>query len=553
MSRRLQISFGIAIFAAVFFIPFLGAVHLFDWDEINFAESAREMIVTQNYTRVQVDFHPFWEKPPLFFWLQVISMKIFGVNEFGARFPNALCGIITLVTLFNIGAKVFSERFGLFWALAYMGSMTPHFYFKTGIIDPYFNLFIFTSLLFLISASEVQKKKLLHFVWAGVFAGLAVLTKGPVGLAMIVLVALVYSVISYYRRETIPFSFFETVIFGVTALLVSSIWYGLELLHNGTQFFNEFIAYQLRLFFQSEAGHEQPFYYHFVVLLFGVFPSSFLAIASHKMAGNNSENEARFFKWMHIFLWVPFVAVSLATTKIVHYSSLCYFSITFLAAYYLYKIDQGVAMWKPNATLALAFFGGLVALLLTLFPVVLYDTEKIIPLFKDKLTKAALTTPVLWSGWEWAVGALYGGAILLTVLLIRNEKIVNGLLVLFGATMITIHLFTLVLAPKIEEFTQAGPIRFYQSKANEDVYVLSAFKSYAPYFYTQKKLPKNVNAYSEEWLLKGSIDKPLFVVAKVTQNDFLAEHPDLKVLHREGGFIYLLREPILTPNDSIQP
>ena len=30
----------------LFFVPFLGNVHLFDWDEINFAECAREMIVT---------------------------------------------------------------------------------------------------------------------------------------------------------------------------------------------------------------------------------------------------------------------------------------------------------------------------------------------------------------------------------------------------------------------------------------------------------------------------------------------------------------------------
>jgi 4-amino-4-deoxy-L-arabinose transferase-like glycosyltransferase len=35
---------SITILAAILFIPFLGNVHLFDWDEINFAESAREMI-----------------------------------------------------------------------------------------------------------------------------------------------------------------------------------------------------------------------------------------------------------------------------------------------------------------------------------------------------------------------------------------------------------------------------------------------------------------------------------------------------------------------------
>jgi 4-amino-4-deoxy-L-arabinose transferase-like glycosyltransferase len=59
-------------------------------DEINFAESAREMIVTGDYSKVQINFNPFWEKPPLFIWMQVLSMKIFGINEFAARFPNAV-------------------------------------------------------------------------------------------------------------------------------------------------------------------------------------------------------------------------------------------------------------------------------------------------------------------------------------------------------------------------------------------------------------------------------------------------------------------------------
>src|SRR5580698_1675321 len=89
----------IILLAALLFIPFLGHVHLFDWDEINFAESAREMIQTGNYFNVQINFVHFWEKPPLFFWLQVLSMKTFGVNEFAARFPNAVCGIVTLVSI----------------------------------------------------------------------------------------------------------------------------------------------------------------------------------------------------------------------------------------------------------------------------------------------------------------------------------------------------------------------------------------------------------------------------------------------------------------------
>jgi 4-amino-4-deoxy-L-arabinose transferase-like glycosyltransferase len=68
------------------------------------------MIETSNYLSVQINYQPFWEKPPLFFWMQAISMKVFGINEFAARFPNAVFGIIYLMTLSVIGKKFSSEK-----------------------------------------------------------------------------------------------------------------------------------------------------------------------------------------------------------------------------------------------------------------------------------------------------------------------------------------------------------------------------------------------------------------------------------------------------------
>src|SRR6202046_5583777 len=87
----------VAICSALLFLPFLGRVHLFDWDEINFAECSREMIKLDDYTRVYVDYKPFWENPPMFFWMQSTPMKVFGVTEFAPGFPNAICGIVTLI------------------------------------------------------------------------------------------------------------------------------------------------------------------------------------------------------------------------------------------------------------------------------------------------------------------------------------------------------------------------------------------------------------------------------------------------------------------------
>ena len=145
-----------ALVGAAVYIPFLGSTHLFDWDEVNFAESAREMIVTGDFLSVQINFQPFWEKPPLFLWLQALSFIAFDSfsgqsdisMEFAARFPNAVIGIVTLCTLYAIGKKTWNENFGHLWAFSYLVAITPHVYASSGIIDPLFNLLIFLGVYF---------------------------------------------------------------------------------------------------------------------------------------------------------------------------------------------------------------------------------------------------------------------------------------------------------------------------------------------------------------------------------------------------------------------
>src|SRR5690554_1070527 len=125
MNETTRYSGFILLLGIVFFIPFLGNVNLFDWDEINFAESSREMLLTGDFFRVTINYEPFWEKPPLFFWLQSLSMHAFGVNAFAARLPNAVFGVGTLLMLYFMGRKHYNERFGLIWALLYFGSFLP--------------------------------------------------------------------------------------------------------------------------------------------------------------------------------------------------------------------------------------------------------------------------------------------------------------------------------------------------------------------------------------------------------------------------------------------
>ena len=153
--------FLLVLLGAICFLPFLGAVHLFDWDEINFAEASREMIETGNYMRVTIDYQPFWEKPPLFFWLQVMSMKMWGVNEFAARFVNAIFGILTLLVAYIVEKKLYDRTFGFLWAATF----ADHFTFFQIRNNRLFSISLFLSITLIASGYYHRKSAAASGVW----------------------------------------------------------------------------------------------------------------------------------------------------------------------------------------------------------------------------------------------------------------------------------------------------------------------------------------------------------------------------------------------------
>ncbi|MGV3559902.1 ArnT family glycosyltransferase [Larkinella arboricola] len=535
----------IILVGALFYFPFLGRVHLFDWDEINFAESAREMMVTGNYTRVQINFQPFWEKPPLFFWLQVLAMKAFGIGEFAARFPNAVVGIATLLVLYSIGKKLVDERFGLLWALAYFGSLTPHLYFKTGIIDPTFNLFIFLSVWFMARTVSAYgtSKAIGQAVLSGLFVGLAVLTKGPVGGLLLGLTFLIYWALQRFRPIL---SFWNGLTFFACALAVASVWFGLELIKNGWWFFEEFIRYQIRLFSTPDAGHQQPFYYHFVVVLLGCFPMSLLAIRGFFSSSTEGQAEATVFfrRWMVILFWVVMILFSIVKTKIVHYSSMAWFPVSYLAATVLYSYLKGQLSWNRWLTVGIAVIGGVLGLLIAVLPLVGMNAAELIPHIKDRFAAANLTAPVEWAGWEWIIGTAYGLAIA-AILWFRRTQPIRTVVGLFLATPLLLWFVLPTIAPKIERYTQGAVIDFYEAKQGQDVYIEPiGYKSYAHLFYFRKQPPTNPNSYREDWLMNGPVDKPTFFVTRNINIDQYRYNPNLEIIREEAGFVFLRRKPV---------
>lgn len=528
------------------FVPFIGDAHLFDWDEINFAESAREMLLTHNFRMVQINFQPFYEKPPFFIWLQALSMSYFGVNEFAARFPNAVIGIATIITVYNAGKRYFDANFGIWWAMLFTCSILPQLYFKSGIIDPVFNYFIFLSLYMLFNISikddfespKLRRKNHRWFLVASALAaGVAVLTKGPVALGLIVMTV---SIILFINKGKLNFNFTDLLIWLLVITSVIGAWLSFEIRANGIGFIDNFIAYQIRLFTTEDAGHGGPFYFHFIALLVGCFPASVLCLESFRRNYDDTLHQLSLKRWMIVLLVVVLFVFSVVRTKIIHYSSLCYFPVTFLGAYYIHHLMNGRWAWTWRQYIPVFILGSIFASAVgTAIWIGAYHIQ--IPFFsQDKFAADALGAVVYWNIRELIMPIVFFLALVIGLILIGRKHILSGLWTILIATCLFTNLMMALIVPRIEKYSQAALIEFIQAKKSEDCYIeVLGFKSYAQLFYLDKKEPQSVKELDRNYIFNGPTTKPVYIISRVSKLDNFSDHDKFQELYRKNGYVFL--------------
>jgi 4-amino-4-deoxy-L-arabinose transferase-like glycosyltransferase len=559
----------IFIAAGLLYIPFIGNMPLFDWDEVNFAECAREMLASNNYSEVQLYFHPFWEKPPLFIWLQAISMNVFGVNEFAARFPNALCGVITLMVLYKTGKELNDRKFALTWVFVYASTLLPHVFFKSGIIDPWFNLFIYVSVYYLIQHTNnpVGKFGYKTAIISGFFLGLALLTKGPAALILVSLTITVFFVLGRFKKIS---SFKFIAAFFLAFLITGLSWFAVMYLKGNGQVIKEFIEYQIRLFNTEDSDHGGPFIYHFVVLLLGCFPSSLFLILAHKKSASDTPYQMHSKRWMMSLFWVVLILFSIVQTKIVHYSSLCYFPLTYLATYAIQKLFAAQYNWKKVFHLFFVVISSLLGLVFLIIGCVpLFKTWLINSnLIVDPFAVENLKAEVYWSGFEWIIGVVFLGVTYYSLVKIKKGSF-KFIYLLFLSSLFAVYSLIMIVAPKVEQYSQRTAIEFYKQCAKHGFSVESiGFKSYATLFYGELEpsfennqsfkdyLQLHRNEYESQninvdisyslirtnWMRDIQSSKPSCFVAKILDEEVIkSSSPYLKELYRKNGFIFYVR------------
>ncbi|MBO4475752.1 MAG: glycosyltransferase family 39 protein [Bacteroidales bacterium] len=565
MKRRiLLLNLLVAALGALLFLPGIGSVRLFDWDEINFAESAREMLVTGDWFDVQINFRPFWEKPPLFIWMQALGMKLFGVGEFAARFPNAVGGIVTLLVLFNIGRKEEDTRFGLLWTLMYGISFLPFLYFKSGIIDPWFNLFIFLGIYFFSRYARAPGVR--PAALSALFLGLAVMTKGPVGFLIFVLTVAVWLVV---RRFRFCFRWKDVAAFFAVFALVGGSWFIVLALSGHADVIRDFILYQIRLFQTKDAGHGGFFAYHFVLLFLGVAPASIFALSTFgRKAGRlrpaDFENSSgvddflyqeagcslpaktapELYPWMMISFWVVLILFTIVKTKIVHYSSFCYFPLTYLAAFAAARMMDGQLKFRRIQRILLIILSCAYALVLG--TLVYFDRLKdaLIPYIQDPFAVSCMEATSEWSESVTLAGLLLVVTTVWFCTSFRRSLSIRSFGILGAGYVVFSMVAILCAVPQIEKYSQASAVDFCIERQGEDCYVQPAyFKSYAQYFYTDRQPQNSCDDF--EWLCRGPIDKPCYFIVKDEPGNaerLRDDAPEAQLLYRRTGFLFFVRQ-----------
>ena len=208
--RRVGAETGLLALCLFLFFWRLGSVPLFDYDEALYVTCAQQMVVSGDWIAPRLNTRlperpnaariAFFEKPIMVYWASAGSMRLFGRSMWAARLPVALAALLTTCTIFLAGRRWFGRRAGLLAALAYATAPMTLVDARQMTTDGLLILWLTIALLCFWQVLEKKEKRkegkegrsLLFPASFWLMCGLAVLTKGIIGLLLPFMIIVVY-------------------------------------------------------------------------------------------------------------------------------------------------------------------------------------------------------------------------------------------------------------------------------------------------------------------------------------------------------------------------
>jgi 4-amino-4-deoxy-L-arabinose transferase-like glycosyltransferase len=395
----------------------LGATGLWDLDEALYTSIAREMSARGDWVVPTFNTNVFYDKPPLMFWLMMGSFKFLGQSEFAARLPAALLAIGTTLATYHLARLLFSAEIGLWAALATTSNIIYTVSARAATVDSALVFATTLAMALFVKGARMREDSEAEpgdrprglaylpqsrtvYLVMGIFLGLAILAKGPVGfllpaasLGLFLLIVnepavpplpetlrwagrarafAVRSVRLFSPRKLLHVTWAMRPLTVLTvAALVALPWFVAVAWRTDGQWLAQFVTkYNLGPFVKPFLGHRGPFYYHFVIVLIGFFPWSVflgptLIHAYRGLRGRQFPSYLFLICWLGVF----FGFWSMCSTKLPHYVLPAYPALAILTGCFVHawvqRADAAAPHIMPTAT---SIFLGVGVAMLAILP-----------------------------------------------------------------------------------------------------------------------------------------------------------------------------------------
>jgi 4-amino-4-deoxy-L-arabinose transferase-like glycosyltransferase len=352
--------------AAALLLPSLGLFPLFDVDEGAFSEATREMIEGGDWLSTTLNVLPRYDKPILIYWLQALSVQVFGLGEFSLRLPSALAGLCWVGMVARFGIERWGLRPGLFAGAVTATSLGVVAMARAATADALLNALLVATLLDLwhhLEAAQRGESGRAPLLRAYLWAGLGVLTKGPIAILIPAATALLFALTTGRWRQALRAGLHPA---GWAVLAAVALpWYLAQWHVHGREFIDGFfVKHNLDRFGGPLEGHSGSVFYYVLVVPLLLLP--WPALLAPVAAGTGRLWRESPAASRYLLCWFAFVLVffSLSGTKLPHYALYGTTPLFLLAGRAL--AEEG--RWSQGVTRAVIIGAALLCLLISAAP-----------------------------------------------------------------------------------------------------------------------------------------------------------------------------------------
>ena len=347
----------VAAVVCAWFLP-LDARHLLRSDEGRYAEIAREMFAGGDWITIRYNDLKYFEKPPFHLWLTAIAYHAFGVGDWQARLWVAINGAIGLLVTMFAARRWFGPRVGLLSGLVLLAAPAWNLGGHFNSLDMSVSGALACVLAGVLLAQHPQatptsRRAWMWFAWAAM--GVAVLTKGLIGIVLPGLVLVVYTLVA---RDWAVWRRLHLVSGTLLMLVIAAPWFVLVSLRNPefAQFF--FIHEHWQRYTSTIHLRSAPVWFFLPQLLVGFLPWLGLSTGIGAVVRQDART-AGFKPALLLAVWVAaiFVFFSLSSSKLPGYILPIYPALAVLAALALDRLDARAWNRQVVAMLVLAAIG----------------------------------------------------------------------------------------------------------------------------------------------------------------------------------------------------